>query len=284
MPPKTAKSKQLKSDANESSRRAPDAKLDAYFSAALGERWLTLKPALLEPTTHMTLGPEMGYTKEYYLDPASVHSASLLPIEKYDCVLDMCAAPGGKSLVLAKRLGGMGKLVCNERSSARRARLHRVLNDHLPTEWRQTIEITNHDATKWGLHELGVYDKILLDAPCSSERHVLHSLEALAEWSPSKTKRMAAQQHAMLCAALDAVRVGGLILYSTCSISSAENQDCIEKLIKKRPGQIEVVDLQGSVEGGEPCTYGHQFWPDVTGTGPIYCCLLKTISDEKSKP
>ncbi|OQS00075.1 Fmu (Sun) domain-containing protein [Thraustotheca clavata] len=225
----------------------------------------------------MTLGPDMGYTKEYDLDPASVQSASLLPIEKYDTVLDMCAAPGGKSLVLARQLAGFGKLVCNERSSTRRAHLHRVLDDHLPEEWRRIIDTTNHDATRWGLHEINLYDKILLDAPCSSERHSLHSSETLAEWSPSKTKRMAIQQYAMLCAALDAVRAGGLILYSTCSISSTEILDCIEKLLKKRAGMVEVQLI--IVESGEPCKYGHQFWPDVTGTGPNYCCLLKKIDE-----
>jgi 16S rRNA C967 or C1407 C5-methylase (RsmB/RsmF family) len=206
---------------------------------------------------------------------------SLLPIDKYDSVLDMCAAPGGKSLVLARQLAGFGKLVCNERSSARRARLHRVLNDHLPEAWRAIVDVTNHDTTKWGLYEQGAYDKVLLDAPCSSERHVLNSPEHLAEWSPSKTKRMAQQQHAMLCAALDAVRIGGLILYSTCSISSTENADCIEKLLKKRAGLVEVVPFDVATMDGETCTFGHQFWPDVTGTGPIYCCLLRKLSDLK---
>ncbi|KAG9408245.1 hypothetical protein AC1031_021489 [Aphanomyces cochlioides] len=193
-------------------------------------------------------GPEMGYTKEYYWIPR------LCTLHRSFRSKSMTACWTCVQLLAASRSSSQGVLVGWE-------------------SWSATNDL-----------QRGVYDKILLDAPCSSECHVLYSLEALAEWSPSKTKRMDAQQHAMLCAALDAVRVSGLILYSTCSISSAENQDCIEKLIKKRPGQIEVVDLQGTVEGGEPCTYGHQFWPDVTGTGPIYCCLLKKISDEKSKP
>ena len=249
--------------------------LDAYFEDILSERWPRLKEALLAPNQHMTLGADLGYTKDYFLDPASVYSASLLPIHDNDIVLDMCAAPGGKSLVLAKALKGTGTLICNERSSNRRARLHRVIMDCLPENWRQNVKITAHDATRWGVYEKEVYDKILLDAPCSSERHVMVSPEHLADWSPSKTKRMAQQQHAMLCGALDALKVGGQILYSTCSISSIENSDCIAYFLKKRPSQVKVVELV--LDKGEKCEYGHQFWPDVSGEGPIYCCLLEKI-------
>ena len=90
-----------------------------------------------------------------------------------DRVLDMCAAPGGKSLLLAEAMGDAGRLVANELSPTRRAKLKTILEDCLPGEQRKHIQVTGHDATRWGLHEPDHYDRVLLDAPCSSERHVL---------------------------------------------------------------------------------------------------------------
>jgi 5-methylcytosine rRNA methyltransferase NSUN4 len=250
--------------------------LDDYFSELLGSRWPTLKESLQAPTQHTALGPDAGYLKEYFLDPASVLCAEALRVQTGESVLDMCAAPGGKTLVLAKALAGSGELVSNERSAGRRARLHRVIEEHLPSEWRKNIIVRAHDATKWGLYEQNRYDKILLDAPCSSERHVLNSPEHLAEWGPSKTKRMAQQQLAMLCAGLEALKVGGELIYSTCSLSNLENSDCIQDFFKKRKGRFELVDLD--FDQGERLKYGHQFWPDLTQWGPIYLCKLRKLS------
>ena len=215
--------------------------------------------------------------RSYYLDEASVIAASLLPVESGDTVLDMCAAPGGKSLVLASKLAGSGTLVCNDRSSQRRARLKRVLDEHLLPAMRATASITSHDATKWGLYEQETYDAILLDAPCSSERHVLQDPKALAQWSPSRTKHLAVQQFAMLAAALEAVRPKGYILYSTCSISPGENELVVSKLAKKRSGRYEEVPLDAP--HAEQCEHGSIILPDTAhGRGPLYFCLLRRTS------
>ena len=192
-------------------------------------------------------------------------------------VLDMCAAPGGKSLVLASKLAGSGSLVCNDRSSQRRSRLKRVLDKHLPSPWRAVVSITSHDATKWGLYEQQAYDAVLLDAPCSSERHVFNDPKALSAWSPSRPKRLAIQQFAMLAAALEAVRVGGTVLYSTCSVSPAENEDVIEKLQVKRPGRFEEIPCDSAF--AEPRAHGHIILPDASGgRGPLYYCLLRRLA------
>ena len=99
----------------------PDSKqiqFDRYYQEIYKERWQTLKTALLEQTTPVAFQYSPS-CQPYYLDEASVIAASALPVEKGNTVLDMCAAPGGKSLVLAKKLGGSGSLVCNDRSSKR---------------------------------------------------------------------------------------------------------------------------------------------------------------------
>jgi len=247
---------------------------ESFYQKMYGNRWLTLKEALLkerEPVAYID-----SLIKPYYLDEASIIAAKQLPLKSSDTVLDMCAAPGGKSLILVGALES-GSLVCNDRSSARRARLKRVINEHLPKEKQALITITSHDATKWGLYEQELYDAILLDAPCSSERHVLSDPKALQLWSVNRTKSLAIQQFAMLAAALEAVKIGGYILYSTCTISKYENEEVIAKLEKKREGRYEIITLETSYS--ESLSYGSIILPDLSNNlGPIYFCLIRRVS------
>jgi 16S rRNA C967 or C1407 C5-methylase (RsmB/RsmF family) len=237
-------------------RRGPAA-FDRYFAGVYGDRWPALRSALAEPSR-----PEAhleGLVKPYYLDGASVRAAQRLGVEPGDTVLDLCAAPGGKTLVLALALGGRGRLVSNDRSSDRRGRLKRVVEEHLDDATRSVVTVTGYDATKWGLHESAVYDKILLDAPCSSERHLVHSPAHLADWSPNRTKSLAQQALAMLCAALEALKPGGRLVYSTCSISPEENEGLLERFAAKRPHAWKLVEqtlvLPDAAQGEGPLFY-----------------------------
>ncbi len=245
---------------------------DAYYQDIYQERWQQLKQSLMQEKAPIAF--KKGLTQPYYLDEASVIAAQLLGVESGDNVLDMCAAPGGKTLVIAASLQGRGSLISNDRSSARRARLKQVIRDHLGEEEQNIIQVTAHDATRWSLHEQNQYDRILLDAPCSSERHVLHDPKALALWSPSRPKRLAITQFAMLASALEAVKIGGYILYSTCSINPGENERVVEKLFDKRIGRFTILDSK--TEGSEERRYGSIILPDQgDGRGPLYFCLIR---------
>ncbi|MDI9456241.1 MAG: hypothetical protein QM442_10410 [Spirochaetota bacterium] len=115
----------------------------------------------------------------------------------------------------------------------------------------------------------------MLDAPCSSERHVLSDEKALKDWSPSRPKRLAVNQFAMLASALEAVVPGGLILYSTCSINPLENEEVIAKLEKRRAGRFEELHL----DRGEKRSFGSIILPDVSdGKGPLYMCLIRRLT------
>lgn len=236
------------------------AAFDRHFAAFYGDRWPALRDALAQPPR-----PEAhleGLVKPYYLDGASVRAARSLGVQPGDTVLDLCAAPGGKTLVLAMALQGEGRLVSNDRSADRRGRLRRVVEEHLPEAEKQTVTVTGYDATQWGLHESGVYDRILLDAPCSSERHLVHSPAHLAQWSPNRTKTLAQQALAMLCAALEALKPGGRLVYSTCSISPQENEGLLERFATKRPGAWRLVDQTLVL-------------PDEDGEGPLFYAILE---------
>ena len=245
---------------------------DAFYSRMHGERWEALRGCLSRP------GNPVAYTDgliaPYYLDEASIAAARALEVQPGDSVLDMCAAPGGKSLVLAVAATAAGTLVANERSAARRARLIRVLDDHLPPQLRARVTVTSHDATRWGLYEKNRYDRVLLDAPCSSESHVIRSPEHLAQWSAARTQHLATQAHAMLAAAVEAAKPGGLILYSTCSVSGIENDEVLRRLLKKRGQLVTIVPTANG--SGERTEFGTEIFPDrCNGQGPIYFALLR---------
>ncbi len=252
---------------------------EEFYSKIYADRWQDLKNALLGDSVYLSI--DNNLLKPYYLDPASAAPTKALGVRPGDIVLDMCAAPGGKTLLLALALAGTGLLTSNDRSAARRSRLHNVITEHLPATLRNNISITGHDATRWGLFEKNVYDRILLDAPCSSEEHVLKSPPHLEKWSPARTRQLSVQAHAMLAAAVEAVKPGGTIIYSTCSLSPLENDGVIEKLLKKRGDIVTVSALNesDSISGGEVTTYGKNFFPDrCGGCGPIfYAKLIKNI-------
>lgn len=211
----------------------------------------------------------------YFMDPASIFAAAALEPRDGDEILDMCAAPGGKSLILAERMGANGRLISNEISDKRRGRLRAVIEDYLPEEIRSRVKITGHDAGRWCLHETEAFDRILVDAPCSGERHLLNDVAEMKQWSPARSKNLAIRQYSLLASALAVVRPGGRIVYSTCSISPLENDAIISRLLKKRAGEARV--LSPRLEIGEPTEHGWMILPDRTGFGPIYFCALERI-------
>lgn len=252
-------------------KESGEERFDSFYSALYKERWPELKEALLkEPEEKVS--PE-GLNTPYYMDRSSLMTASLLPVTPSSRVLDMCAAPGGKSLVIALKLKEGGALLSNDRSPERRRRMRDVFSSTLGDR-ADKIKITGYNAESWGLYEKEAYDSVLLDAPCSSERHVINDVKYLSEWSPSRPKRLSITQYAMLSSALMAVKKGGYILYSTCSINSGENEEVIEKLFTRHGEEIEEIDAY--IEYQEKRKRGALILPDsAEGLGPMYYCLLR---------
>ncbi|KEP63081.1 UNVERIFIED_CONTAM: NOL1/NOP2/sun family protein [Hammondia hammondi] len=205
--------------------------------------------------------------KVYYLDGASAFAACALGVSPGERVLDLCAAPGGKSLVLASMLfssspslvgygsslrqkpnsRNAGLLVCNEASRPRMERLQRVLHTFLPPETvqKRLVQVTCASGTKGGAYErFAPFDKILVDAPCSSDRHLLkQGKSVLASWASGAPKTHAERQLQLLKEALRLLRVGGVLLYSTCALSEVENEKVVEKLLKSCGGSVKECSL-----------------------------------------
>jgi len=212
----------------------------------------------------------------YRMDPASIFAPFCLGVQSGHHVLDMCAAPGGKSLVLIESLGDEGTIVLNEYSAKRKYRLMSVVKNYVPLEMRQRIEITGQDGARFR-SEPEQFHRILIDAPCSGERELLHKPLDLDLWKPSRSKKFALKQYALLAAGVTALKVEGLLVYSTCSLSPFENDGVIQKLLDRRGDEVQIVPLKFSI--GEATKHGWHFLPDQShGWGPIYMCLIRKVS------
>jgi 16S rRNA (cytosine1407-C5)-methyltransferase len=207
---------------------------EAFYRGIYGDRWEALGEALRKPAR--TEPYKDGLREPYLLDRASALAAlSLRLLPEGGMVLDACAAPGGKSLVIASRLGAGSVLVANEVSRERRRRLQEVLDRYLDAEKRARVRVSGFDAAAQGgrRSERGRFTGVLLDAPCSSERHVIQSPAHLARWTKARPRSLAARQWSLLSAAFLLLREGGSLVYVTCSLNPEENGGVVGRLVEK---------------------------------------------------
>jgi len=248
-----------------------------YYRQLWGERWKGLRESLFLPAAAIPFSE--GLAKPYLMDRGSVLAAASLRLPKTGLILDACAAPGGKSLVLASRLGGDISLLSNELSSERRRRLVKVLDEHLDAEKRRRVTVSGFDAGAMGgkKSEWKRFDAILLDAPCSSERHVIQSAKALAEWTRARPRSLSRRQWALLSSAFLLLKPGGSLVYSTCAITPEENDCPVSRLLEKYAGEIELDELtETEFTPGEKTKYGKLILPDVSdGMGPMYVARFR---------
>jgi 16S rRNA (cytosine1407-C5)-methyltransferase len=247
---------------------------DRWYAARFGGRWPLLRESLRKPAEGVPY--HNGLVKPYLLDKASIRAAEALTLPDEGCVLDACAAPGGKSLVIASRMGSGVTLLSNELSGERRRRLVNVLDEHLDEARRARVTVSGFDASAAGgrATEQGRFAAILLDAPCSSERHVLQNEHALAQWAPARPRSLARRQWALLSSCFLMLRPGGALVYSTCALSEEENDGVVSRLMEKYGGEA-LLDEPDFPEG-ERTTYGRIILPDTAdGMGPMYVAKVK---------
>ena len=258
---------------------------EAYYSNLFDGRWQAIKESFsLEPDYAEW---KAGGEKPYFLDSASVRAAVSLPLENAMDILDLCAAPGGKTLVLASNMNSEANLLSNERSPERKNRLANTVRDCLPPEIQERVTVICKDGAQMCLKNEEKFDAILLDAPCSSERHVLADPKYLSEWSPSRIKTLSMAQWALLSSAWRMLRPEGYLLYSTCALSPDENDNVVAKLLKKFDNaklcepkiSLNYKNFtQSELPEYEKTEFGAHILPDKAGgAGPLYFCLLQKI-------
>lgn len=172
---------------------------------------------------------EMGL---YYIqEPSAMSAAALLAPKPGMRVLDLCAAPGGKSTQLATYLGDSGLLVSNEINTQR----SRILSQNIERMGIKNAIVTNEDSFVLASHFPSFFNAIQVDAPCSGEGMFRKLPEAIEQWSTENVAICAERQKEILDNAAVMLKPGGVIVYSTCTFSREENEDVIEYFLERHP-------------------------------------------------
>ena len=187
----------------------------------------TLDGEVLRPSKHPAY-----YAGLYYLqEPSAMTPAAMLPVVPGDRVLDLCAAPGGKSTELASKLKGRGMLVSNDISYSRA----RALLKNLELAGAANICVTSEAPEKLAGVWPEFFDKILVDAPCSGEGMFRRDEDMVKDWNEKGPEYYVPIQRQILSQAAAMLRPGGYMLYSTCTFSVEEDEENVAYVLEEFP-------------------------------------------------
>lgn len=184
----------------------------------------------------------------YYLqEPSAMTPANILPVNPGERVLDLCAAPGGKSTELGVKLKGQGLLVANDISASRaKALLKNIELFGIPNAL-----ITSEPPVNLMRYFGAYFDKILIDAPCSGEGMFRKDPSMIKSWEKNGPEFYAKIQREIILQAAAMLKPGGQMLYSTCTFSAEEDEGTIEYLLSEDPS-FHVIPIAGRYEGFAP--------------------------------
>ncbi|XP_064378430.1 tRNA (cytosine(34)-C(5))-methyltransferase, mitochondrial isoform X2 [Dromaius novaehollandiae] len=229
---------------------------------------------------------QIGKLKEYYL----LNAASLLPVLALEVkdgedVLDVCAAPGGKSVAILQ-CAYPGQFHCNEYDGLRSRWLKQTLESFIPDPLINSITVSKLDGRQIGDLNPELYDKILVDAPCSNDRSWLFASDIQqATLRLIQRKELSSLQLQLLRSAVKALRPGGSLVYSTCTLSKAENSNVINLILNSCSNilPVDISDMGKAVSQEFTLLSGTQehellVLPEKEKAwGPMYVAKLKKI-------
>lgn len=176
----------------------------------------------------------------YYIqEPSAMAPAVFLDARPKEKVLDLCAAPGGKTTQIAAAMQGKGILISNEIHPARA----QILSENVERMGLRNVIVTNETPQRLAAVFTGYFDKILVDAPCSGEGMFRKSEEARAEWSPENIALCADRQDDILDCALAMLRPGGRLVYSTCTFAPEEDEGTVSRFLQ-RHGDLRIQQIR----------------------------------------
>lgn len=221
---------------------------------------------------------EMGL---YYMqEPSAMSVAELADVRPGERVLDLCAAPGGKSTQLAAKLQGQGLLISNEIHPAR----CKILSQNIERMGIRNAVVTNETPQGLSAHFINYFDCIVVDAPCSGEGMFRKDEEAVRQWSLENVSMCARRQDEILEEAVKMLRSGGRIVYSTCTFAPAEDEECIARFLNRHPDfKVEKGNAYSGFAPGNPewaenderVKDTHRLWPHkIKGEGHFAALLV----------
>ena len=224
----------------------------------------------------------------YYLQEASAMApVQLLDPQPGEIVLDLCAAPGGKTTQIAARMKGEGLLVCNEINPKR----SRILSRNIERMAVANALVLNHHPADLERAFAGAFDRVLVDAPCSGEGMFRKEEAAVTDWSPETVQMCAARQQEILSTAAKLLRAGGRLVYSTCTFAPEEDEGAISAFLRSHPDfSIEEVSAP-ALSPGRPdlipdpvpgLEHTFRLWPHHQHGEGHYAAVLRKAGDAES--
>lgn len=194
--------------------------------------------------------------------------------------LDLCAAPGGKSTLMASMLPTGSLLVANEVIRSRAS----VLKENIIKWGRADVVVTNNDPADFNGME-GAFDIILVDAPCSGEGMFRKDPKAIEEWSEANLKLCAERQKRILSNIWESLKPGGYLIYSTCTYNPAENEDILEWINNELKGEsINIEHSFTSITPTSASPYGYHFYPHKTKGEGFFIGVMRKHDGEEWTP
>ena len=250
----------------------------------------------LQPSNEKVLWCEKGYylanrplftadplihAGAYYVQEASsmfLYTVARQIFPKAEKVLDLCAAPGGKSTLLAGVLVEDSLLVSNEiiRSRAN------ILAENLIKWGKSNIVVTNNNPADFCTLP-GFFDVVIVDAPCSGEGMFRKDTGSINEWSPGNVKNCVKRQREILFSIWDTLKTDGILVYSTCTFNRQENEENVEWICRELGADKLNIEL-GGLDGIVGTDYGYRFYPHkIKGEGLFISVLRKTSNTPTQK-
>ncbi|WP_026317618.1 16S rRNA (cytosine(1407)-C(5))-methyltransferase RsmF [Algicola sagamiensis] len=205
------------------------------------------------------------------MPPFAMLNDGMLEGERF---LDVASAPGSKTTQMAAYTQGKGLIIANEFSSSRIKGLYsNILRCGI-----RNVALTHFDGCVFGPYLPETFDSILLDAPCSGEGTIRKDEDALKNWNQESILAIADVQKNLIRNAFHALKPGGLLVYSTCTLSHEENQDICEYLLHEFPESVSFEPLTTLFPGAEECTTKEGFlhiWPQVYDSEGFFVARIR---------
>lgn len=244
---------------------------------SLHQKGVEISQLSFHPQAFSTTHPKPSNLKEYEEGKISLQEkASMLPVialcvKEGDKVFDTCAAPGMKTTQLSNLVCENGSVLATELNDKRFELLNNIMKKHeCKNVTTKRIDFRNIKRNK-------KFDKIILDAPCSSEGLVRKQYDALKNWSPKLVRQKAANQKNLLLRAFDYLKEGGEMVYSTCSFAVEENEEVVLDLLKKRSNTETVpVKLEGiKIRKNDICENCVRLYPQDNDTQQFFLTKIR---------
>jgi NOL1/NOP2/sun family putative RNA methylase len=251
-------------------------------------------PEIFIIDTRFSFG-ELGKSKEHLLGYYYVQDiSSMLPLmalkpQPGDTYLDLCASPGSKTTQAAAMMNNQGTIIANDSNLGRM----RILASNLERCGAMNTIITMMDGAflcqKLKNKTKMKFDKILVDAPCSGEGTLRKSPKTMEIWNEKVIKNLAGVQKKLAIEAFKILRVGGEMIYSTCTLSPQENEEVVDFLKKQFDFEVEKIDLPLKMRPALKCWEGkcydeeiinaRRLYPQDNNTDGFFLCKIKKLSE-----